>query len=231
MLHILLPRTCFSCGKDLAFDYSYPLCSSCISRIRRPGALICQRCGTVLPGGGAHCARCRGSKGKAFKCRIIRSAWLFGPEVRALIHAFKYDGYTFLAAYLGEQLALEFKKYPELSCSQVIIPVPLHPKKQRARGYNQSQLLAKELSRMTGLVAKADWLSRSRNTKPQARLNRQERLGNMTGAFQAAPDVKGKNILLVDDVATTGATLEGCALALKEAGAKQVVAFTLAREP
>ena len=85
LLHILLPRTCFACGVDLPFRFPHPLCAGCLAQIRRPGPLICMRCGTVLPAGGAHCPRCRGSKGKQFKCSVIRSACLFGPQTQALI--------------------------------------------------------------------------------------------------------------------------------------------------
>lgn len=231
ILHILFPKTCFSCGADLPFGEDFPLCASCFSQIQCPGPLICRRCGTVLPAGGAHCARCRGSKAKTFKCGVIRSAWLFGPQTQALIHAFKYQGYSFLAEFLGERMAQEFIKYPELTPIDWVVPVPLHPKKRRMRGYNQSQLLAESFCKRTGLSLRGEVLLRQRDTLSQAHLKRQERLLNMLGAFAALPDVKGKRILLIDDVATTGATLEGCAAALKQAGAKQVMAFTLAREP
>lgn len=231
ILHILFPKTCFSCGEDLPFGEDFPLCAACFSQIQYPGPLICRRCGTVLPAGGAHCARCRGSKAKTFKCGVIRSAWLFGPQTQALIHAFKYQGYSFLADFLGERMAQEFIKYPELTPIDWVVPVPLHPKKRRVRGYNQSQLLAESFCKRTGLLLRGEVLLRQRDTLSQARLKRAERLTNMAGAFAALPEVKGKRILLIDDVATTGATLEGCAAALKQAGAKQVTAFTLAREP
>ena len=231
ILHILFPKTCFSCGEDLPFGEDFPLCAACFSQIQYPGPLICRRCGTVLPAGGAHCALCRGSKAKTFKCGVIRSAWLFGPQTQALIHAFKYQGYSFLADFLGERMAQEFIKYPELTPIDWVVPVPLHPKKRRVRGYNQSQLLAESFCKRTGLLLRGEVLLRQRDTLSQARLKRAERLTNMAGAFAALPEVKGKRILLIDDVATTGATLEGCAVALKQAGAKQVTAFTLAREP
>ena len=230
-LYILLPKTCFACSADLAFQEAGPLCKECLPQIKRPGPLICRRCGTLLPDGGAYCFNCRGSKTKQFKCSIIRSAYVFGPQVRALIHAFKYQGYCFLADYLGTCMAQEFARYEELSGVDWVMPVPLHPKKLRARGYNQSQLLAQAFCRNSGLVLHTSGLIRRVDTRSQAQLNRKERLQNMADAFEAGPEVKGKRILLIDDVATTGATLEGCALALKRAGARQVMAFTLAREP
>lgn len=231
VLHILFPRTCFSCGADLPCGDKSALCAACQTQIQRPGPLICRRCGTVLPDGGAYCFNCRGSKAKTFKCSMIRSAYLFNPQVRALIHAFKYQGYSYLADYLGQGMAREFARYSDFPPIDWVIPVPLHPKKLKARGYNQSQLLAEVFCRNTGLCLQTDALRRRADTRSQAKLNRKERLQNMAGAFEASHTVKGKRVLLIDDVATTGATLEGCAEALKKAGAKQVMAFTLAREP
>lgn len=137
-----------------------------------------------------------------------------------------------MAAGMGEQMARHFSRYPELANVEIVTAVPLHPSKQRARGYNQSELLGQSFARHTGLAWEPALLKRARNTKSQTKLNRAERLANMTGAFSCvAPEqVRGKTILLIDDVATTGSTLEGCAIALKTAGAKRVFAYTYARE-
>lgn len=233
LLHVLLPKTCFSCGADLKFASSEPLCPACEKELRTPGKLICRRCGVPLKDGGAHCYRCRGGKADEFKCKIIRSALLFNPACRSLVHAFKYSGYTHLARYMGRRMLLDFKTYPELADADVLVPVPLHAKKLRRRGYNQSELLARAFARETGLACDCSCLMRRRDTPSQTHLNRAGRLANMTGAFTCVlPEcVKGKTVLLVDDVATTGATLEGCAQALKAAGARRVLAYTFSREP
>ena len=232
LLHWLLPNTCYSCKRDLPCGQSGPLCTECQEQVKEVGPLYCQRCGKPLPDGGAHCYQCRGSKAREFKCKIIRSAVVFGPQVRAVIHAWKYSGQTHWTAYLTALMRGSWPKYEELAQAQVLIPVPLHSKKFKKRGYNQSALLARELGRLQGLPVEEQALIRSRNTPSQTQFGRAGRLQNMSGAFACVnpASVKGKIILLIDDVATTGATFEGCAQALKEAGAKKVMAYTLARE-
>lgn len=233
LLHILLPRTCFACGADMPFKNTDALCNMCAGAVQVPGPLICRRCGVPLKDGGAHCFHCRGSKADKYACKVIRSAWVFSAVTRGAIHAFKYSGYTHLADYFASALLARFKAYPELACADVLVPVPLHPKKERRRGYNQALLLAKAFSGKLGLPVLDGVLRRGRNTPSQTKLDRAGRLANMNGAFVCADSqaVKGKVILLIDDVATTGATLEGCARALRLAGAKRVMAYTLAREP
>lgn len=231
-LHILFPNTCCSCRRDLPASFRTPLCAECESHVQNPGPLFCLRCGKPLPDGGAHCYQCRGSKAKNFKCKIIRSAVVFGPQVRGVIHAFKYAERFYLADYLASWMDEQWPQYAEFSSVQVLMPVPLHPKKQKKRGYNQSRLLAVALGARRGLPVDETSLIRTRNTPSQTQFGREGRLKNMSGAFSCVrPEaVKGKVILLIDDVATTGATLEGCAEALKAAGAKKVMAYTLARE-
>lgn len=231
-LSFWFPRTCFACGCDLPWNASGSLCAGCGKELKRPGPLICRRCGVVLKAGGAHCYACRGSKAREYKCSLIRSAFVFNTSSRALVHALKYGGADYLAREMGKLMAARFCKYPELSPAEVVVPVPLFPSRRRKRGYNQSALLARAFARETGLVYDEDSLVRTRGTLSQTKLGRKGRLENMAGAFlcRTPQSVKGKVILLVDDVATTGATLEGCAAALKAAGAKKVFAYTFARE-
>lgn len=232
VLHVLLPRTCYACRRDVPFGWEAPLCAACRERVQTPGPLYCLRCGKPLPDGGAHCYQCRGSKAGKFSCKIIRSAVLFNPPMRALVHAFKYADRMQLAVYLAQYMAWQWDKYPDLHGAQLLLPVPLHAKKLKRRGYNQSALLARALGGILHLPEAEDVLVRVRNTPSQTGFGREGRLQNMRGAFACVrPEaVKGKTVLLIDDVATTGATLEGCAEALKAAGAKKVMAYTLARE-
>ena len=232
VLHFFFPRECFGCGCDLAWHAQEPLCPACLAGLKEPGPLICRRCGAVLTSGGAHCYACRGSRARQYKCEIIRSALMFNPSSRALVHALKYAGADYLARYMGECMARRFGHYPELAAAELVLAVPLFPRRMRRRGYNQSELLARFFAPAVGLPVETGVLVRVRDTVSQTTLGRQGRLENMAGAFACvkAEAVRGKVVLLVDDVATTGATLEGCAQALKKAGAKKVLAYTFARE-
>lgn len=137
-----------------------------------------------------------------------------------------------MAPYMGHLMVQRYSQLPELSEAEIIIPVPLYPSRVRKRGYNQSELLARAFAQEVQLPFDATCLVRTRDTQSQTKLGRKGRLENMTGAFACieAEKVHNKIILLIDDVATTGATLEGCALALRQAGAKRVIAYTFARE-
>ena len=231
-LHFFFPRTCVACGVDLPWNTDSFLCESCAALLKRPGPHICLRCGVNLPSGGAHCYSCRGTKANRYACRIIRSAWEFNTVSRALVHGLKYHFADYTADYMGRQLARRFVQLPELASTELIVPVPLFAKRRRKRGYNQSELLARALAYHTGLAWTSCALVRNRDTQSQTHLGRKARQTNMAGAFTCVQPqvVRGKIILLVDDVATTGATLEGCAAALREAGVRCVFALTYARE-
>ncbi len=153
---------------------------------------------------------------------------MFEGPLREAIHQLKYKGRTSLARPLGQYMGQAWQARP--LPADLIVPVPLHPARLRERGYNQATLLADRLARATGLALEERGLQRVRATSPQVDLNAAERKANVQGAFQAEPSrVRGHTIVVVDDVCTTGATLEACSLALQEAGAQRVYAMTLAR--
>lgn len=154
-----------------------------------------------------------------------------GPHLaplREAIHAFKYEGVRVLAGPLGQLLACTWQQgnVPV----DVVLPVPLHRARLRQRGYNQSLLLARVLGAETGLPLREDGLTRQRNTRAQVGLSPEQRRANVQDAFVCtAPNLHGQRVLLVDDVLTTGATLEACATALLQAGVREVWALTLTR--
>ncbi|MGB2578483.1 ComF family protein [Elusimicrobium simillimum] len=230
ILNILLPKTCHHCGRDLGADTVLPLCEDCLKRIKTPGPLICRRCGITLPSGGATCHNCRGVKEKKYKCSIIRSGFVFTPEVKSIIHNFKYNEHTYLGKFLTAAILLTFDETKEFENVDIIVPVPLHKLKQRIRGYNQSALIAARLAKNKNIIYDEKLLKRVKFTKSQAKLGRKDREKNTLEAFACTREVKGKIVLVIDDVATTGFTLEQCAIALKKAGAKKVYALTAARE-
>ena len=159
----------------------------------------------------------------------VRCAARLGGPLREAIHSFKYEGLRALARTLGEVLydCWDVEPWPV----DVIVPVPLHPSRLRERGYNQSALLARELARHTGLPIAERVLLRISPTRPQVGLNVAERAENVRDAFRCRDEsLRGQQVLLVDDVLTTGATLRACAQALLQGKARAVWGLTLAHD-
>lgn len=150
--------------------------------------------------------------------------------MREAIYQLKYKNFRALAPLLAELLT-EYLKRGSLTV-EVVVPVPLHPRRMRERGYNQAALLARELGKLTGLPVAEEALRRARDSLPQAKAPSAEiRRRNVEGAFVCSDRrLSGMQVLLLDDVCTTGATLNSCAIALKDAGARSVCGLTLARE-
>jgi ComF family protein len=185
---------------------------------------LCRRCGRELEFAGSSCA-CR-TRLRALS-RARAAAAYEGPLERA-IHRFKYEGWRALAPALAGLMADRLAV--EAAPGALVLAVPLHARRLRARGYNQSELLAAELRGRLRLPAPAGRLVRLRDTPPQVGLDRLRRQSNVAEAFAwRGPSLAREPVLLVDDVATTGATLEACALALRAAGAGTVHGLTLAR--
>jgi ComF family protein len=151
--------------------------------------------------------------------------------VREAIHALKFRGHRALARPLADLVAEAPPPGLPVAGVDLLVPVPLHPQRRAQRGFNQAELLARRLARRWGKPHRADVLARVRLTRPQTELAPEERRANVRGAFLVRrPElVAGRHVLLVDDVLTTGATVEACVLALREAGAGPVGVVTVAR--
>ena len=160
----------------------------------------------------------------------IRSPYRFDEVLRKAIHQLKYHNLKAISLCLAELLADYLQSNP--LPGEAIVPVPLHPRRLRERGYNQSSLLARELGKLTNLPVIEDCLIRVKEAQPQVKApNVEERRRNVTDAFTCQNEnVSDKQIILIDDVCTSGATLESCALALKSKGASSVWGLTLSRE-
>jgi len=157
----------------------------------------------------------------------VRALAYFEGEMREAIHAFKYNGRVELAPTFGAMLKDYLIVHP--LPGEVIIPVPLHLDRERARGYNQAHLIANELGKQLNLPVLGSALRRARATQPQFELNAPERRANVRDAFIADEQVAGTRVLLVDDVCTTGATMDECSNALRTMGAQSIWGLALAR--
>ena len=218
-LDFVYPSQCFGCGNEGSF-----LCARCETSLPRLKPPYCQKCAQPVPPG-TLCSQCATAPPALDG---IRAPFLMEGAIREAVHSLKYRNLRAAAPTLGRLLAQWLKSTP-LS-GEVLVPVPLHKRRLRVRGYNQSALLAKEVAKSTGLPMKEDLLIRTRDTPPQVSLSLQERIGNVEGSFELARDGRGLKIILVDDVVTTGSTLSACGTALRAGGADSVWGLALARE-
>jgi len=163
---------------------------------------------------------------------FVLTAWDYSAGLEKLIHHVKYERGLHLGEYLGSRMAeIVYHLRQAVDPESFLSPVPLHRIRQRERGYNQSEVICRGISRVWGMPVLGDVLSRTKNTRSQTRMSAEQRQDNVRGVFRVIrPEaVSGKSIFLVDDVITTGATMNGCAGALKEAGAGTVIGLALAR--
>lgn len=220
---LVFPPRCAVCTEVLPFGRrKETLCADCAAGIPYLTAAVCPHCGGKAETAG-FCADCL--KGYAFDSACAAFPY---AKVRQAIHRLKYDGGMVLGDGLGALMADYLTVYhPRLLQADVILGVPLHPKRQKQRGFNQTHLLCREIAARTGLPFQAEGLTRRRNTVAQNALSAAERKRNLQGAILATADFSGKKVLLIDDIFTTGSTCNECAKALFRAGAAEVHIFCL----
>ena len=255
---LLFPVSCKICESPIEVITAVPVCPDCLQAPRAYSGTECARCGRFLATeaglhGTPHCGVCRRGtrgtprtndrgtvqRGRMQHGAVQRDAFAFEQAcsfashegtLRALVQRLKYNGYRPLAKPLGRFLAEAAGRLSEQSFD-VVVPVPLHRKRERQRGFNQAEVLAGEVARLRKIPLGARDCMRVRDTPPQTGLRAAERRKNVAGAFDVPEPqrIRGRRVLLIDDVLTTGATASACAQALREAGAKGVWVATLAR--
>lgn len=218
-----LPATCQLCGARADASAAYVLCARCVASLPPPAAQACARCAIALPATGQTlCGTCAKSP-PAFDASAAVFAYAF--PVDRLIHLFKYQAQMGLATFFAQHAAHTLPR-PQ---ADALVPMPLHPARQAARGFNQSLELARALSRLWRIPLLADAVMRTQAGPPQVSLPLRQRRRNLRRAFAARRRLDGLRLLAIDDVMTTGASLHALAAECKRHGAAQVRCLVLAR--
>lgn len=220
---------CICCGSMIDGTRPYSICDECAGKLHWINGAVCEKCGKALPKNyrGRYCYDCMSGEHrfkKAYSC------FTYGLHEREMILDFKYNGRGYIGKKFGDMM------YDRILCENlaidVIIPVPLYATREKQRGYNQSEVMAGRLGERLGIPMRADLLHRIQETSFLRSLNPAERAYTLEGAFSVETYGKNylreKNILLIDDIYTTGATVDECSKMLKEAGAGDVYVMTLA---
>jgi len=224
-----LPPQCLCCGKFLE-EGQQGFCSNCLSEIRWIEPPFCSICGTPFISAEIENHPCGACLIHRKYFTMARALAAFEGSLQEAIHRWKYEGKTHLTPFFAEWMAEGLNRYWGLDSLDLLIPVPLHPQRLRERGFNQALLLTRELSRRTGIRYLQTILKKKKPTLPQANLSGVEREKGLKGVFDVTgkEELLGKSILLVDDVYTTGATVDECSKVLLKGGAEKVSVLTLA---
>jgi len=228
----IYPPTCAGCSQILESEESALFCPDCYKGLDLVLEPYCPLCGIPYLAEAPSRHLCGDCLGGVHHFDRARATGLYQGLVREVIHRFKYRGQLFLVRPLAKMLVAPAKELSRLHKIDIIVPVPLHPKRLRQRGFNQASLLARRLGPALKISVDYASLKRSRWTEPQTGLTRRQRAANVKGAFglKTPEKVRGKGILLLDDVLTTGETVNQCVRVLKrDGGAKEVVVLTVAR--
>jgi len=228
---LVFPSFCRLCREPLDEPGERVVCGECLARLAPQAGVCCARCGRFLdtPAEDALCGRCLD---RAPAYAVHRSCGAYGGTLKDVILLFQYRRYAplsrSLARYAEACLGADARLWPGVDG---LVPVPLHPARRRERGFNQSRLLARDLARLRNVEVLGGCLVKTRNAPAQAGLRAADREKNVRSAYavRRSGRVRGKTLVLVDDVTTTGATLRECARVLMAAGAKEVRAITLAQ--
>jgi ComF family protein len=234
LVSVVFPSACRICERLLTSASRVPICQECLSSFKGVPSVICEVCGRPLPalerkeGVPLLCPACQN---RTYAFDRARSFAVYEDAVVRAILLLKFEQIEPLGAWFSERLAEMVSADAILLSADVVVPVPLHHERERERGYNQAALLSEPLARRLRLPHKAVLLMRTRARPDKQMLSLEERWESVRGAFATRPgsQVDNLRVLLVDDVLTTGATLDACARALRDAGAKSVIGLTVAR--
>ncbi len=223
-LQMIFPLRCPVCD-EIVRPAGEKICLECMGKLRPVTPPYCLRCGKKVSGGDEFCGDCREKKHIFTRGRAL---YEYGSAAPA-IYRLKYRGRQEYADYFGEEIARYLGDFIREIKPDALIPIPLHRKRQRKRGYNQAALLARAVERYTGIPAEEKVLVRVKNTTPLKQLNPKERQNNLKRAFNIREnDVKLKAVVLIDDIYTTGSTMDEAAKVLAAGGVEHIYFITLA---
>jgi ComF family protein len=230
-LNLFYPAICQICGQQRATYNEGYVCADCWTDVRFIQPPFCERCGLPYEGEITTTFECSNCREMDLHFRSARSAVVARGVVLDVVHRYKYSRALWFEPFLADLLIRRAKPALEDENWDWIVPVPLHRLKKREREFNQAERLAEPLSRATNIPVNPNLLERIELTRTQTQLTRPQRMANVQSAFRMRrnQEVKGKKIVLLDDVLTTGATTSACAKVLRKAGASEICVWTVAR--
>lgn len=217
---------CIICNTDLKHENKYSICDKCLKALPYNNGKVCLKCGEQIESLADYCLNCKSDQQRYFT--VARAPLLYDGEVKALIHGLKYNHKKYIGEYMGEFLVDEYIK--NNFKADIIVPIPLNKNRFKQREYNQAEVICHALTEKLNLSLNLDNFIRTIDTPTQTELSKQERKQNLSSVFKVLDKsvFKDKIILLVDDVYTTGATMEEASHTLLDAGAKSVIALSVA---
>ena len=233
LLSVFFPTSCSLCQSVVEELSLGVICQSCWKAVNPFRGVLCSLCGYGFPSTNIQSATplCGGCRRSLFLFDFARAYAPFEDPFKEIIHQFKYRSHPSLARPLARLLLSVYQSNLDQLSADLIIPVPLHKSRERERGFNQAIELARHFAQLTRIPVPSRLLVRTKPTKVQAGLSRRERRINLRGAFEVSESgkIKDKTLLLIDDVFTTGATINECAKILRDHGARRINVLTLAR--
>lgn len=228
LLDLVYPPRCILCERILDYNISrrMEICEDCIKENQPIGEPRCKICSRPIPYGVERCDDC-----KQYNHEYTQgwALWIYEDKVKEAIYRLKYGELSVYGKTMGAYMVRCFRKEYEKAGIHCIIPVPIHPKRKRRRGFNQAQSIGEEISREMNIPIFFKVLHRTKDTKPNSGLSYIARRENIKGAFEIREreKIEGKNILIIDDIYTTGSTIDACAEILKYSGAEKVYFTTV----
>ena len=221
--------SCYVCGMELEHP-EYPVCERCQPEMERTGNNVCKKCGEPIAEDNDYCLDCKG-KDRVFDC--AKSCFVYNDASGKIVSDLKYNKHKYIAKFFAEEMYNKLKEFGTMP--DIIVPVPITSKRFKQRGFNQSELIAEELSKLSDnkLIVRTDLVVRDVDRLPQAGLDRSARIVNLKGVFSVNGNEKlsGKTVVVIDDVFTTGSTISEVVLQLRKLKPKKIYALTFAKTP